>query len=443
MSAASGVNQSLLAPFRNAEAAWLAVLGFAGGLPIVLVFGTLSNWLRDAGIDRTTIGFVSWVALAYAFKFVWSPLVDSLGFGAFTRSLGKRRSWLLMAQASVVIGLLGMAANDPQVGLAALVGFALLTAFASATQDIVIDAYRIESAPVERQAALAATYMAGYRVGLIAGGAGALLVAATFDPDPGVYDYASWRIAYLAMALVMTLPVIATFLMPEPARSAQRPAAAPTRSLAVWFSEAVYGPFADFFKRYGWTALVVLLVIGSYRISDVVLGVIANVFYVDMGFSKSQIAFVAKFFGLGMTLLGVFLGGALAPRLGLGRMLMLGAVLVSVTNLLFAWLAGQEPTTVNLALVISADNLSQGLATAAFVAYLSGLTNVQFSATQYALFSSLMVLPPKILGGFSGWFVDQLSYPQFFVACSLLGIPVILLLLLLRRVTSVDQPRDP
>ena len=441
MSEGSGASQSLLAPFRNAEAGWLAVLGFAGGLPIVLVYGTLSNWLRDAGIDRTTIGFVGWVTLAYAFKVVWSPLVDSLGFGRVTRSMGKRRSWLLMAQTGVVIGLLGMASNDPQIGLAALVGFSLLTAFSSATQDIVIDAYRIECAPADRQAALAATYMAGYRVGVIAGSTGALLVAATFDPDESIYDYASWRIAYLAMALIMILPMIATFLMPEPAYSVQRPANSHARSPAAWFLEAVWAPIADFLKRYGRTALVVLLVIGSYRISDTVLGAIANVFYVDMGFTKIQIAYVAKFFGLGMTLLGVFLGGALAPRIGLGRLLLVGAVLVSVTNLLFAWLWGQQPTTVNLALVISADNLSAGLATAAFVAYLSGLTNVKFSATQYALFSSLMVLPPKFLGGFSGWMVDQLDYTLFFLFCSLLGIPVVWLLSVLRRVTSVDEPR--
>ncbi len=440
MSEASGASQSLLAPFRNAEAGWLTVLGFAGGLPIVLVYGTLSNWLRDAGIDRTTIGFVGWVTLAYAAKVFWSPLVDSLGFGRFTRSMGKRRSWLLVAQGGVVIGLLGMAANDPQIGLEALVGFALLTAFASATQDIVIDAYRIECAPADRQAALAATYMAGYRVGVIAGSTGALLIAATFDPDESVYDYASWRIAYLAMGLIMILPVIATLLMPEPAYSVQRPADSQARSPGVWFREAVWAPLADFLNRYGQTALVILLVIGSYRISDTVLGAIANVFYVDMGFTKLQIAYVAKFFGLGMTLLGVFLGGALAPRIGLGRLLLIGAVLVSVTNLLFAWLWGQEPTTVNLALVISADNLSAGLATAAFVAYLSGLTNVKFSATQYALFSSLMLLPPKFLGGFSGWMVDQLDYTLFFVFCSLLGIPVVLLLSLLRRVTSVDEP---
>lgn len=439
MSEAPGPGQSLLAPFKNAEAVWLAVLGFAGGLPIVLVFGTLSVWLRQAGVDRTTIGFVSWVALAYAFKFVWSPFVDSIGFGAFTRSFGKRRSWLLIAQAGVVVGLLGMAASDPQIALVTLVGFAVLTAFASATQDIVIDAYRIECAPADRQAALAATYLTGYRIGMIVSGAGALLIAGTINPNKDLYLYSSWSTTYVIMALVMALPVIGTLFMPEPTYSAQREAGTRVRSLASWFHDAVYSPFADFFKRYGWTALVVLLVIGSYRISDIVLGVIANVFYVDMGFSNYQIGIVTKVFGPGVTLLGSFIGGAFAPRIGLGRMLILGAVLVSLTNLLFAWLASSEPTTMNLALVICADNLSAGLAIAAFIAYLSGLTNLQFSATQYALFSSLMVLPPKILGGFSGWLVDQLDYSQFFVACSLLGIPVVLLLLLLRRVTSVDE----
>ena len=440
MSAFATTLSRFLAPFTTAQAARLAVLGFAAGLPIILVFGTLSFWLRDAQIERSsTIGFVSWVALAYAFKFVWSPLVDGLGLGSLTRALGRRRGWLLLAQSGVIAGLVGMALNDPQVALSGLVAFAVLTAFASATQDIVIDAYRIECAPQEQQAALAATYMAGYRLGMIVSGAGALLIAASLDVDEATYNYASWRLTYLAMALIMALPMLVALTMPEPQFAVPRPVDAPRRSVVEWFATAVVEPFADFFRRYGWTALIVLLVIGSYRISDIVLGVIANVFYVDMGFSKAQVAWVAKFFGVGMTLLGAFLGGALAPRVGLGRMLMLGALLVSLTNLLFAWLVDQEASTLNLALVISADNLSAGLASAAFIAYLSGLTNLQFSATQYALFSSLMVLPPKILGGFSGWLVDQLDYTQFFIACSLLGVPVLLLLVVLRRVTQVDE----
>ena len=425
--------------YLNLRAMRLTLLGFAAGLPIILVFGTLSFWLRDAQIERSTIGFVSWVALAYAFKFVWSPVVDSLGLGQLTRALGRRKGWLLAAQIAVVAGLIGMALHDPQVDLVLLIGFAVFTAFASATQDIVIDAYRIECAPLEEQAALAASYMAGYRIGMLASGAGALLFAATFDPDQAVYDYASWRLTYLFMALIMLAPMLVTVFLPEPGRALRVEEDADDRAPTEWFRDAVVAPFADFFKRYGWTAIVVLAVIGTYRISDVVLGVIANVFYVDMGFSKSQVAYVAKFFGVGMTLLGALVGGALAPKVGLGRMLMLGAVLVSVTNLLFAWLVGQEPTTVNLVAVISADNLSAGLATAAFVAYLSGLTNVQFSATQYALFSSLMVLPPKFLGGFSGWLVDTLDYGPFFITCSLLGVPVLLLLILLQKVTSVDE----
>lgn len=443
--AAEGGLASLLKPFRSAQALTLLVLGFAAGLPIILVFGTLSFWLRDAGIERSAIGFVSWVTLAYGFKFVWSPLVDSLDLGWLTRSMGRRRGWLLCAQLAVVLGLVGMALNDPVVALGALVSCAVVTAFSSATQDIVIDAYRIECAPVDQQAALAATYMAGYRIGMLVSGAGALFIAAWFDPLESVYDYASWRATYFAMALIMCLPILVTLAMPEPASQGVRAPAAPTgaatssATLLDWGQRAVAEPFTDFFRRYGWTAVVVLLVIGSYRISDIVLGAIANVFYVDMGFSKSQVASVAKIFGVAMTLLGAFVGGAMAPRIGLGRMLLLGAVLVSLTNLLFAWLAGQPPTTVNLAVVIGADNLSAGLATAAFVAYLSGITNLKFSATQYALFSSLMVLPPKFLGGFSGWMVDQLDYPQFFIMCSLLGVPVLLLLMVLRRVTNVDS----
>ena len=424
-------------PFREPQALRLALLGFAAGLPILLVFGSLSFWLGEAGIDRATIGFVSWVGFAYSLKFLWAPIVDSVQLPWLSRRFGRRRGWLLLAQFGVIASLILMALSNPTEALGPLICGALATAFFSATQDIVVDAYRIECAPADRQAALAATYMTGYRLGMIVAGAGALYIASVFDPDEEVYHYAPWRISYLCMAAVMMVGVLTTLFVPEP-DTRRRMVANRDGGFFGWFSDAVAAPFTDFFRRHGSTALLVLAVIATYRISDVVLGVIANVFYEERGFSKAQVASVAKVFGVLMTLLGAFLGGALAPRLGVSRLLLLGAVLVSITNLLFAWLAGQEPTTLNLMLVISADNLSGGLATASFVAYLSALTNIQFSATQFALFSSLMTVVPKFFAGWSGWLVDQVGYSSFFVACAALGVPVIVLLFLLRRVTNVE-----
>ncbi|MEM7220108.1 MAG: MFS transporter [Pseudomonadota bacterium] len=428
-----------LRPYLRREALSLLLLGFAAGLPLLLVFGTLSFWLREAGIDRSTIGFVSWVASAYAFKFAWAPLVDSWRLPALHGWLGRRRSWMLLAQIGVIAGLVGMALSDPQLSLSVTVACALLVAFSSATQDIVIDAYRIEIAEGDMQAALSASYMAGYRIGMLVSGAGALLIASGVDPDPDSYVYAPWRVAYLAMALAMGAGVLTTLFVCEPMRPTGTAQA--RRDFARWLREAVVEPFADFFRRYGRTALLLILLIGTYRITDIVMGAIANVFYQDMGYTKAEVASIAKVFGVLMTLFGAFVGGAVAPRLGATRVLLVGVVAVVLTNLLFAWLAGQAPTRWALALVISADNFSVGLASAAFIAYLSALTNVQFSATQYALFSSLMSLFPKFLAGFSGVAVDAYGYAAFFVGCSLLGLPVIgLILLLLRRLPEPGAP---
>lgn len=429
---------------NNSQRSWLATwrvyaepaslrmlaLGFSAGLPLLLVFGTLSFWLREAGIDRTTIGYLSWVGLAYGFKWLWSPLVDRLPLPLLTAKLGRRRSWLLFAQGLIVAGLLGMALQDPQQALTPVVWCALAVAFGSATQDIALDAYRIESASTERQAALAATYQTGYRLAMIWAGAGALWLAARAQGAEAGYVQSAWAWAYGAMAASMAVGVVTVLLSPEPAA----PPPAPSRSAGQWLQEAFIQPFADFFQRYRWQAALVLGLIAIYRISDVVMGIMANPFYVDMGYSKDQVAAVTKVFGVVMTLLGAFIGGAMAMRWGVLRVLMLGAVLSAASNLLFAWLAGQPPTTMGLALVVSADNLAGGIASAAFIAYLSQLTNVRYSATQYALFSSMMLLAPKWLAGFSGRFVDAFGYPQFFMATALLGVPVLVLIWLAGRV---------
>ena len=428
----------------------LLFLGFSSGLPLLLVFGTLSFWLREAGIDRSTIGFVSWVALAYGFKWLWAPLVDRLHVPLLSHLLGRRRGWLLTAQLAVAAGLVGMALSDPAQDLERFVWLALLVAFASATQDIVIDAFRIESGGARLQAAMAATYMIGYRLAMITAGAGVLWLAAWVDPDEASYQHGPWQVAYLVMAGLMGVGMLTTLLVGEPHPPARPPAELTREPAALtrlpgwlrpavrWIWSAMLSPFIDFVGRYRWLALLLLALIASYRISDIVLGVIANVFYVDMGYTKTEVANVTKVFGVIMTLLGAVVGGVLVNRLGVMRILFAGALLSAATNLLFALLAKVGASLPMLIGVVAMDNLSGGLASAAFVAYLSSLTNVQYSATQYALFSSVMLLLPKFIGGFSGVLVDHLGYESFFTLTALMGLPVLLLVWLAARYIPVE-----
>jgi PAT family beta-lactamase induction signal transducer AmpG len=430
--------------YAEPPVARMLLLGFAAGLPLLLVLGTLSYRLREAGIDRTTIGFLSWVGLAYAFKWVWAPLVDRLPLPLLTRALGRRRSWLLAAQLVLVAGLAGMALTDATQNLSQLVALALLVAFASATQDIALDAYRIESADLSRQAAMAAAYQVGYRSAMITASAGALWIAAAFDPDEKTYQHAPWLAAYLCMAGLIGVGIVTVLFSSEPqvavspdtVRREQEVAARLHSRLLSWIFSAMVSPFLDFVLRYRWHALLLLALIGTYRISDIVLGVMSNPFYRDMGFTKDEVAAVSGVYGVVMTLAGAALGGVLALRYGVMRVLMLGAVLSAVTNLLFAWLASRGHDLPALVFAISADNLSAGIASAAFVAYLSGLTNVAYSATQYALFSSVMLLLPKFLGGWSGWAVDSFGYQAFFVGTALLGVPVLVLTWLASRLAA-------
>ena len=373
------------------------------------------------------------------------------------RRLG-RRSWLLLAQAAIICALIGMATSNPQRALQPLILFAIMLAVASATQDIALDAYRIESAGVERQAAMAAAYQTGYRLAMIWAGAGVLWIAARFDPSEATYEQSPWMMAYLAMAASMGVGVLTVLFSPEPAARERLQEAVAENALAArlalrmppalarllaWLHGAAVNPFIDFIVRYGWHALLILSLIAVYRISDVVMGVMANPFYRDMGFTKDEVAAVSKVYGLVMTLAGVGLGGVMSMRLGVMRVLFLGALLSALTNLLFAWLAGHGHDVNALIWVVSADNLSAGIASSAFIAYLSSLTNVSYSATQYALFTSVMLLLPKFLAGFSGWAVDHVGYGWFFTATAVLGLPVLLLVWLAGRVRQPAVPPDP
>ncbi|QYJ90983.1 AmpG family muropeptide MFS transporter [Shewanella halotolerans] len=438
----------------------LLFLGFSAGLPLMLVFSTLSFWLREAGIDRTAIGYFSWIALAYGFKWAWSPLVDRMSLPFLTKILGRRRGWMLFAQMLLVLAILGMSQSDPLADLERLALFALMVAFASATQDIVIDAFRIESAPQKMQAALAAAYQVGYRSAMIVATAGALTIAAWVDPNSEAYDLASWQTAYLVMAGLMFIGIFTTLLSSEPKveakeadqiesdlkQSLSERSPRPVAAAASWLYTASILPFIDFFKRYGRSAILILLLISCYRISDIVMGIMANVFYVDMGFSKTEIATLSKVYGLIMTLVGAGAGGMLLARYGTMKILFLGAFMVAVTNLLFAYQAMIGYNLELLTVVISIDNFSAGVATAAFIAYLSSLTSSGYSATQYALLSSIMLLFPKFVAGFSGQYIDAYGYVNFFVAASVIGFPVLGLIVLVQKYAphpNGDEQAEP
>ena len=416
----------------------MLTLGFSAGLPLLLVLGTLSFRLREAGIDLATIGFLSWIGLAYGIKWMWAPLVDKLLIPFLSSWLGRRRAWLIVAQTLIIIGLIGMAISNPQTDLKQLVLFALLVAFGSATQDIALDAFRIESAAAQLQGALAACYQTGYRLAMIWAGAGVLWLASVYSEiethGPLQMDL-GWTSAYLWMAASMGVGVLTVFLSSEPPVQPSKP----SPHLKAWLYSTLIEPFADFYERYKWRAISILALIAIYRISDIVMGIMANPFYVDMGYTKTEIATVTKIYGVVMTLLGAFIGGSLSIRFGVMRILIWGACLSALSNLLFSWLSLHGHDVRALIAVISADNLSSGIASAAFIAYLSSLTNVKYSATQYAMLSSVMLLLPKFLAGFSGLYVSQFGYSSFFIATALLGCPVLILLFFVDSQTRHDR----
>lgn len=420
-------------------------LGFSAGLPFLLVFSTLSAWLSDEGISRSVIGFFSWVGVTYSIKVFWAPVIDRLPLPFLTRLLGRRRSWMLIAQIGIALGLMGMANIDIHSQTQTLAVCAVAVAFCSATQDIVVDAYRIEAVTPDYQGAMSATYVFGYRLALLVAGAGAFYIA----------DYTNWQTTYYAMSAIMSVGIVTTLLIQEPQVSKDKAVQLIEQRLEAslgiqqhatlwakflaWFIDAVISPFVEFFTRNGKLALLILALIALYKMSDITMGVMANPFYLELGFSKKEIAEVSKVFGFFMTIFGASVGGLLVARYGIMKPLLLGAILVSVTNLLFALLAVSKPDLVFLAAVISADNLSGGIASAVFIAYLSSMTNSAYTATQYAVFSSLMTLPANLIGGFSGIIVDQLGYQLFFIYASILGVPSVLLVMLLNHYQIKQQ----
>ena len=467
-------------------------LGFVAGIPILLIFSSLSLWLREAGIDRSVVTMFSWAALGYAFKFIWAPLIDAVPLPILNKLLGRRRSWILVSQIMIIAAICIMASVNPanEGSLVLMAVGAVLLGFSSATQDIVIDAYRIELAPPSLQAVLSAMYVTGYRIGMIVAGAGALYLADYFGSTESFYSYEAWRNTYWIMAAVMGIGVITTLVIHEPIRQqvvVERKTSEYTRLVLVFAISVIgfvlvfanaglvlpetesvfagflievvrmvsslaaaliigYGlvkanlveqefakttwiePIADFFRRYGKKALLLLALIGLYRISDIVAGVISNVFYQDMAFTKVDIANAVKLVGVVMAIAGGFLGGLLAQKMRIMRAMMVGAVLACVTNLLFILLTYHPGSLPYMYLAVILDNLAAGLASAVFIAFLSALTSIRFTAVQYSIFSSLMTLLPKVVGGYSGTIVDSTSYPFFFMFTFLIGIPILALI---------------
>lgn len=477
-------------------------LGFSAGIPILLIFSTLGLWLNEAGVVKSTITYFSLAALGYSFKFVWAPLVDRLPLPILTQALGRRRAWMLVSQLSIIGAILLMSSIDPKLGLDSLTIIAygaVLLGFSSATQDIVIDAYRIESADQKMQSMLSATYIAGYRIGMLVAGAGSLLIASYLGSSKALYNYEAWSGSYMIMATMMLVGVATTLIISEP-QSKRIEAQYTTQDYVRFFllflsivatfilvfivttdlvktikltlievfnnkhlagfvvgtlrmvlallsayivarilimlnivnrsmvNNTYVNPVKDFFERYGMGVAVLLLaVIGLYRVSDIILGVIANIFYQDIGFTKVEIANISKTFGLFMTIIGGFIGGVIALRIGVFRVLFLGALLSALTNLLFVVLNNVGHDVTWLYITISMDNLSAGVAGVAFIAFLSSLINIKFTAIQYAVFSSLMTLLPKIFGGYSGTLVESVGYSNFFIITTLIGMPILYL----------------
>jgi PAT family beta-lactamase induction signal transducer AmpG len=482
--------------FFKKETLKMLLLGFSSGLPILLIFSTLSVWLFKAGIDRSTITLFSWVGFTYAFKYLWSPIVDNFKIPFFDK-MGHRRGWLLFTQLMIIASLILTSLTDPAKSLLFITISITLLAIFSSTQDILIDAFRIESSPIYLQGPLSSMYIAGYRLAMLIGGAGSLWLASYLGSE--IYNKNVWKTVYLIMALFMVVGVITTLVSKEPKINNKKNlkinehakflfvfilslagfiflynfinnpfgeneiikkflfsimriflcftffgiiifSMMSTKYISKTIVKKIYlDPVLNFLNRYGKFAFSILFLIALYRIADVVMGVMANIFYLEKGFNINQIATYSKFFGVFATIAGGFLGGFFCLKFGTMRSLFLGAFIASSSNLLFAWLAISEPSIKFLIGVITADNIASGFAGAAFVVYLSALTSLKFTATQYALFSSIMLFIPKLVAGYSGSWVDAIGYSNYFVVTALLGVPVLILIIWLSKVAPIRE----
>ena len=391
----------------------ILALGFCSGLPFGMLIDPLSYWLREADISRSTIGLLSWITLMFTFKALWSPFVDRIKL-PFLSLLGQRKSWLVLSQSLVVISIFGMSFSDPTNSLMVLVAFALSVSFFAATQDICIDAMRVELVLDHEQGEAASMYQGGWRIAFLVSQVFTFFIASYYD----------WSAAYFSIGILMGMLVLfSIFVIPEPKRPDSDLPGIESNPLKS-FKNLYLSPLKDLFERYfDNNILLVFLLIIFYRFSDIVLGPMAMPFYVDTGFSKEEVAIVTNAFGIAMTMAGVFVGGLLIYRYNLMSVVFLGALLVMLTNVAFAWLDTIGHNVSALTVTITLDNFSQGVASTALIALLSGLTNRSFTATQYAALFLLATFPATIIKGFSGFFVDSFGYFNFFLYAAALGIP--------------------
>lgn len=409
------------AVYRDPRMALIAVLGFASGLPLALTLSTLSAWLAKEGVSRTAIGLFALVGIPYALKFLWSPLVDGLRLPWLGRRFGRRRGWMIVSQVLTALAIAALGLTDPAHMPLATAALAVAVAFLSATQDIVVDAWRVEILKAREQGAGAAAVQLGYRLGMLASGAGALYLADAFG----------FTVAYVVMAAGMAIGMVATLVAREPAPpQGDAGAVAGRRDAVAWLRDHVVAPFADFLGRPGWAAVLLFIVL--YKFGDAVAGVMSNPFFISIGFSLTSIASITKIFGLIATLLGVVAGGVAVSRLGIFQALLVCGILQMASNLMFAVQASVGADLWVLTVTIAAENFSGGMGTAAFIAYLSRLCSFAFTATQYALFSSLAAVGRTFLSSGGGWLADRLDWIGFFIAsaaCALPGLAVLTFML--------------
>lgn len=424
------MSRGLLKSLSKPKVSLMLALGLSSGIPFMLVGNTLGFWLRESNIALTTIGFLSWVGIAYSFKFVLAPFVDKVPIPVLHSFLGRRRSWMIFSQAVVMIALLGMSFLKPEKSILVFTFFAVLAAVASSIQDIVIDAWRIESSESsDEMALLSSAYQMGYRIALLFTDALILIVAGQIG----------WPLSYMAMGLSMSIGFVATFLVREPKLEYKNEASLWTPRGLI---DAVFGPFVAFVKHHKRQAILILAAVSLYRLPDFMLGPMANPFYTDLGLSMEIIGGVRGSFGLVASLAGIAAGGACAIRFGLIKTLLVGAVLGPLSNLAFSLLAVSGPRVDIFAIAMIVDNFSSGFAGVALVGYMSSLTSIGYTASQYALLSSFYAVLGKILKGFSGAIVDLLSqhysqldsYALFFIFTTLIGIPALLFCFSLVRI---------
>ena len=407
--ALSEYSEKGLGIYTSSESIRMVFLGFSAGLPHPLLFATLTLWLASAEVSISEITMFGWVGIIYAIKFLWAPMLDRLRLPGLTSLIGQRRSWMLLTQVIILIGLIYMSFLQPESDLIFLAYMSIVVAFASASQDVAIDAYRIEIAESKFQAVLGASYQLGYRISALTSGAGALYLASFYD----------WKLTYQIMSMFMLVGIMTVIMIPESTKPFEK------NNNSGWLKKTLIEPFTEFFKRNGYWSLFLLMFIAIYRVSDLIIGIAANPFYADLGFNLSEIATVTKVFGFSITIIGAFIGGLTVARFGISKLLIISSILLTVTNLFFLFLNNAGPSLPALVLTISADNFALGFSGTVFIAFLSSLTSRYFTASQYALFTSVMFLPGITLSGFSGQIIESGGWSTLFIYSALLGIPSI------------------